>query len=268
MGIRYFIYMSFKGSVYHGWQYQPNAITVQQIVEEALETILNEKISLTGAGRTDTGVHASFFCAHFESKRNDLHGNMIIVNRLNGYLPTDISISSIKEVNNDTHARFSAISRTYKYYIALKKSPFQTEFTWYLPRDLDIETMNRACEVLKEQTDFTSFSKLHTDVKTNNCKIMEAFWSKDNANLIFTVKADRFLRNMVRAIVGTMIDIGSGKTTLEDFGMIIASKDRCKAGQSVPAKGLFLVNIDYGVDYANQVHSNTSMFVRPEDETS
>jgi tRNA pseudouridine38-40 synthase len=263
MVTRYFIYMSFKGTAYHGWQYQPNAISVQQVVENALSTILNDKISVTGAGRTDTGVHASFYCAHFESVRNDLSGNSPFLGKLNGFLPTDISVSSICSVDKDMHARFSALSRTYKYYIALKKSPFQSEFSWYLHRNFDITAMNKACAILKEQKDFTSFSKLHTDVKTNNCDIMEAFWSEEGSNLIFTIKADRFLRNMVRAIVGTMVDIGTGKTSLDEFKAIIEAKNRCEAGQSVPAKGLFLVDIDYGMANACKAHSNSSMSVPP-----
>ncbi|HHU33985.1 MAG TPA: tRNA pseudouridine(38-40) synthase TruA [Bacteroidetes bacterium] len=263
MVTRYFIYMSFKGTAYHGWQFQPNAISVQQVVENALSTILNDKISVTGAGRTDAGVHASFYCAHFDSSRNDLSENILFLGKLNGFLPSDISIYSICEVDKEMHARFSAISRTYKYYIALRKSPFQTDFSWYLRGNFDITAMNEACAILKEQKDFTSFSKLHTDVKTNNCNVMEAFWSDYGSNLIFTIKADRFLRDMVRAIVGTMVDIGSGKTSLDEFKAIIEAKNRCEAGQSVPAKGLFLVDIDYGMAKECMARSNSSMPVPP-----
>lgn len=245
MGSRYFIFMSYNGSSYHGWQVQPNSTTVQQIMEEALSTVLGETIEVTGAGRTDTGVHASFFCAHIDSNKDNLDGDMKLVGRLNSFLPKDIAISAIKKVDSGLHARFSAISRTYKYYIALKKSPFWTDYSWYLPKKLDVVSMNKACGILVRYSDFTSFSKLHTDVKTNNCAIYEAKWDVDGDMLVFTIKADRFLRNMVRAIVGTTVEVGLGKKSLEEFEKIIIAKNRCAAGQSVPAKGLFLVDIQY-----------------------
>jgi tRNA pseudouridine38-40 synthase len=242
---RYFIFISYKGTSYHGWQVQPNGITVQKILEEALSVVLNEKISTTGAGRTDTGVHALVFCAHFESKTDDLDTKKNFVYKLNRYLPKDISVKRVRKVKDDANARFSALSRTYKYYIAREKDPFSDGSSWYIHGDLDIEAMNRASALLLIYTDFTSFSKLHTDVKTNNCSIYEAIWEQNGNMLVFTIRADRFLRNMVRAIVGTIADIGLGKKSIKEFEEIINAKDRCKAGRSAPAQGLFLVCIEY-----------------------
>jgi tRNA pseudouridine38-40 synthase len=242
---RYFIFISYKGTSYHGWQIQPNSVTVQQILEESLSVVLNEKISTIGAGRTDTGVHAIVFCAHFESIVPDLTESWNLVFRLNQYLPSDISVSSIKKVLPDANARYSAVSRTYKYYISKAKDPFFDNSSWYLHGNIDISTMNEACQILYNYSDFTSFSKLHSDTKSNICKIYNANWEESDNRLIFIIKADRFLRNMVRAIVGTMVDIGCGKMDLIEFEEIILAKDRCKAGRSAPAKGLFLVDIEY-----------------------
>jgi tRNA pseudouridine38-40 synthase len=242
---RYFIFISYKGTSYHGWQIQPNSVTVQQILEEALSVVLNERIATIGAGRTDTGVHATFFCAHFESISPDLLEIWNLIFRLNQYLPPDISVSSIKKVLPDANARYSAISRTYKYYISRIKDPFFDNSSWFIHGKIDIELMNQACEVLYKHSDFTSFSKLHSDTKTNICKIYSAGWEEIDNRLVFTIKADRFLRNMVRAIVGTMVDVGIGRTTLTEFEEIILAKDRCKAGKSASAKGLFLVDIEY-----------------------
>jgi tRNA pseudouridine38-40 synthase len=242
---RYFIFISYKGTSYHGWQIQPNSVTVQQILEEALSVVLNEKISTIGAGRTDTGVHATFFCAHFESISPDLLEIRNLVFRLNQYLPPDISVSSIKKVLPDANARYSAISRTYKYYISRTKDPFFDNSSWYLHGQIDIAAMNKACALLSDHSDFTSFSRLHSGAKTNICKIYNAGWKESDNRLVFTIKADRFLRNMVRAIVGTMVEIGFGKMDLKVFEEIILAKDRCKAGKSAPAKGLFLVDIEY-----------------------
>jgi tRNA pseudouridine38-40 synthase len=242
---RYFIFISYKGTSYHGWQIQPNSVTVQQILEESLSVVINERIATIGAGRTDTGVHATFFCAHFESTLSDLTENWNLVFRLNQYLPSDISVNSIKKVLPDANARYSAISRTYKYYISRNKDPFFENSSWYLHGKIDIAQMNKACEKLLEYSDFTSFSKLHSGAKTNICKIYSARWEESETRLVFTIKADRFLRNMVRAIVGTIVDIGFGKIGLKEFEDIIEAKDRCKAGKSAPAKGLFLVDIEY-----------------------
>jgi tRNA pseudouridine38-40 synthase len=244
MAQRYFIQLSYKGTNYHGWQIQPNAISVQEVVEKALSTVFRETIDVVGAGRTDTGVHASFFVLHFEVL-NELGNLENLVYKLNSLLPFDIAMQKIWPVANDRHARFSAISRTYKYYISTKKNPFRTEtsFKYLLP--LDVEKMNNAARILSEYEDFTSFSRLHSDVKTNNCKVLRAEWEVKNTQLIFTIQADRFLRNMVRAIVGTLLEVGKGKLSLKDFRKIIEAKDRAAAGASAPAKGLFLVDVEY-----------------------
>ena len=229
---RYFIELAYNGSGYNGWQIQPNAPSVQ------------EEINVTGAGRTDTGVHASFFVAHFESDVAISH-TKALADKLNRFLGKNIAIKDIYAVLPDMHARFSAISRTYKYYINKSKNPFTYPFA-YRPHPLpDIRLMNNACELLLRYEDFTSFSKLHTDVKTNICHLMEANWKETDEQLVFTIKADRFLRNMVRAIVGTLLDVGQGRITLEQFQQIIESKDRCKAGTSVPGNALFLCDIEY-----------------------
>ena len=242
---RYFIFISYKGTYYHGWQIQPNSVTVQKIVDDALSIILSEKVSTIGAGRTDTGVHALFFAAHFDSLLPDLGLKKDIVFRLNRYLPEDISVISIRKVIPDANARFSAISRTYKYYISRVKDPFFDNSSWFLHGYINMIAMNEACSILMNHTDFTSFSRLHSNTKTNLCKIYEAGWEENEERLVFTIKADRFLRNMVRAIVGTMVEIGFGKMNLIDFDELILAKDRGRAGKSAPAKGLFLTGIDY-----------------------
>jgi tRNA pseudouridine38-40 synthase len=215
------------------------------MLETALSTVLGEQISATGAGRTDSGVHALNFCAHVDSSDPGLAGNMQLIRRLNGFLPEDISVRLIRKVVPDAHARFSAISRTYKYYISRFKDPFSTDTSWYVYGNLDVAAMNRACSILMKHSDFTSFSRLHSDTRTNNCRIFEAGWEETGENLVFTIKADRFLRNMVRAIVGTQMDVGFGKMTVSDFEKIILSKDRGMAGTSAPARGLFLSSIEY-----------------------
>ncbi len=241
---RYFIQCSYKGTNYHGWQIQPNAVSVQEVLEDALTTILREKISVMGAGRTDTGVHASFFILHFDSDNSEIDSEKMVY-KLNSFLPPDIAIQKIWKVDDEMHARFSALSRTYKYFISTEKNPFQTETTYKYLKPLDIDKMNAAAKVLSDYEDFTSFSRLHTDVKTNNCKIFQAEWKQENHQLIFTIKADRFLRNMVRAIVGTLLEVGQGKLSVDEFTKIIESKNRGSAGASAPAQGLFLVDIEY-----------------------
>ena len=245
MKTRYFIFISYKGTSYHGWQIQPNSVTVQKIMDEALSVVLNEKISTTGAGRTDTGVHAMIFCAHFDSTSPDLLTIKNLVFRLNQYLPPDISVNSLKKVVPEANARYSAVSRTYKYYISRIKDPFSDNSSWFLHGNIDIRAMNEACSLLFHHSDFTSFSKLHSGAKSNICKIYQARWDGSDNSLEFTIKADRFLRNMVRAIVGTMVEIGFGKKDLKEFEEILLAKDRCRAGKSAPAKGLFLVDIEY-----------------------
>jgi tRNA pseudouridine38-40 synthase len=242
---RYFIFISYKGTSYHGWQIQPNSVTVQKILDDALSVILRENITTTGAGRTDTGVHAMIFCAHFDSISPDLISIGNVVYRLNRYLPKDISVSSIIKVIPEANARFSAVSRTYKYFISRIKDPFFDNSSWFLHGSINVETMNEACQVLLKHSDFTSFSKLDSGAKTNFCKIYYASWEETENRLVFTIKADRFLRNMVRAIVGTMVDLGFKKLTVKEFDNIILAKDRCRAGKSAPAKGLFLTDIQY-----------------------
>lgn len=245
MKSRYFIQLSYKGTNYHGWQIQPNALTIQELVMKAFSTILREKIEITGAGRTDTGVHAINYIAHFDSNHSDLDQNKNLLFKINGLLPNDIVIQSINKVNPDAHARFDASSRTYNYYIHQQKDPFLLDTSYFYTQNLDIELMNRAANLLLNNNDFTSFSKLHTDVNTNNCVVKEAYWKKNDYKLVFTITADRFLRNMVRAIVGTLLDVGKRKIDINDFKQIILNKNRSDAGVSAPAHGLFLVKIEY-----------------------
>jgi tRNA pseudouridine38-40 synthase len=244
MSERYFLQCSFKGTNYHGWQIQPNAISVQELFEDALSKILREKIAVVGAGRPDTGVHASLFVLHFDVEE-PLLTNLDIVYKLNSFLPSDIAVQKVWPVDKEAHARFSAISRTYKYFVSTEKDPFSTEISYKYLKSLDIERMNKAAEILFKYKDFTSFSRLHTDVKTNNCKIMQAEWRVEKDQLVFTIKADRFLRNMVRAIVGTLLEVGKGKLSSKQFREIMEKKDRSAAGASAPAQGLFLVDIEY-----------------------
>ena len=241
--MRYFVELAYKGTNYHGWQRQPDAISVQEILEKALSTKLQEPVALTGAGRTDTGVHASYFVAHFNSSKEI--DTQSIVYGLNNLVGKDIAIYKIFKVEDRLHARFDAISRTYEYRISRIKTPFLGEVSTFFNKDLDIELMNQAGEILLEYIDFTSFSKLHTDTKTNNCKVTKAFWQEKDELLIFTISADRFLRNMVRAIVGTLLEVGENKISLDYFRQIIEEKNRSKAGKSVPAEGLFLTRIEY-----------------------
>ncbi|KIA90209.1 tRNA pseudouridine(38-40) synthase TruA [Kaistella jeonii] len=241
--MRYFIEFSYSGKNYFGYQIQPNQISVQEVLEKALSTILREKIKTTGAGRTDTGVHAKKIFAHFDTEKN-LDDNLVY--QLNSFLPSDISISRIFRVKETFHARFDATFRTYGYYINLEKNPFTQDSSWQIwKRDLDVTRMNEACEILFEYEDFTSFSKLHTGNKTNNCKIYKAFWEQNGSELKFTISADRFLRNMVRSIVGTMVEIGNGKIEPSDLRKIIEDKNRNSAGTSASAQGLFLVDVGY-----------------------
>ncbi len=241
---RYFVQLSFKGTRYHGWQIQPNALSVQEVVENAFSTLLRAEISVTGAGRTDTGVHASFYVLHFDVSEM-ISDPARMVYRLNSFLPSGIAVQKVWEVPPEAHARFSALSRTYKYFVALEKDPFTTDTEFYLRIKPDVVKMNEAAKILLNYTDFTSFSRLHTDVKTNLCQIFIAQWEVENNRLVFTIKADRFLRNMVRAIVGTLLDVGNGKLTLEDFRRIIEIQNRGAAGASAPAQGLFLVDVEY-----------------------
>lgn len=248
MKTRFFITLSYDGTLYHGWQIQPNGDTIQQRLQEALSTLLRQPIEVVGAGRTDTGVHARMMVAHFETDSNQLlslqeRGWERVLNKL---LPQDIAVQDIRPVCEDMHARFSATSRTYHYFIHTHKDPFMAAYSWQIPYKLDFGKMNEAAKVLLEYEDFTSFSKVNTDTKTNLCDIKEAFWEEvANGQWRFTITANRFLRNMVRAIVGTLVEVGRGRISTEDVRRIIEAKDRCCAGESVPAKGLFLVDIKY-----------------------
>lgn len=241
---RYFIQLSYDGTHYHGWQIQPNGTTVQEILEKILSVVSRESISVTGAGRTDSGVHASFFVAHFDAQNVYLHSQKIIYN-INCMLPPDISVRTIYKVKPDAHARFDALSRSYEYRISKLKDPFSRFYSEKESRNPDLIEMNQAASKLYNYQDFTSFSRLGTDVKTNNCKIFDARWMDRGNNLLFCITADRFLRNMVRAIVGTLLEVGLGKITVEDFCKIIESRNRATAGPSASAKGLFLTDITY-----------------------
>lgn len=241
---RYFIQLAYRGTRYHGWQIQPNAITVQEELNKALSLLAGEPVNVVGAGRTDTGVHASFFMAHFDLLKK-LENPQQFGYKLNAFLADDIRIDRLFEVRPEAHARFSALSRTYHYYITRRKELFNHEFTHFITFKPDIALMNEAANMLFEYTDFTSFSKMHTDVKTNNCKIIKACWYETDGLLVFEIKADRFLRNMVRAIVGTLLEVGKGKLTLPQFREVIELQNRGRAGMSVNAKGLFLSDIEY-----------------------
>lgn len=241
--LRYFIEFAYNGKNYHGWQYQPNAASVQETLSQAVCTILRTKIELMGAGRTDTGVHAKQMFAHFDTELI-FEANKLL-SKLNSYLPKDIVVFKIHSVSKDAHARFDAKKRTYEYHIHTFKNAFINDQSWYLHQKLDISKMNLAAKLLLDYTDFQCFSKVHTDVATFNCNITEANFKQQNDQIIFTIAADRFLRNMVRAIVGTLIEIGNGKRELNQFSFIIESKDRNQAGASAPAHGLFLTKVEY-----------------------
>lgn len=243
--MRYFIHLSYNGEKFCGWQVQPNEPSVQESIETALFHILKEKISLTGCGRTDTGVHALNYYAHFDFKDMFLEELDNLRFRLNNYFSYEIRIISVFKVKDDAHSRFDAISRTYKYYVSTQKQPFNNEFSYYFPRPLNVEKMNKACGKLITYTDFTSFSKLHTQVNNNNCTIYFASWEREEDMLVFTIRANRFLRNMVRSIVGTMLEVGLEKISIEEFCRIIEQKDRSLAGVSVVAKALFLYDVEY-----------------------
>lgn len=242
---RYFIYLAYDGTNYHGWQIQPNGISVQECLMKALATFLRRPTEVIGAGRTDAGVHASLMVAHFDHDGEPLDV-ALVAEKLNRLLPPDISVYKVCRVKPEAHARFDATARTYKYYVTTVKSPFNRQYRYRLHNPLDFEKMNEAALTLFDYTDFTSFSKLHTDVKTNNCRMMHARWTQeDDATWVFTIRADRFLRNMVRAIVGTLIEVGRGKLTVDGFRKVIEQQDRCKAGTSAPGHALFLVNVEY-----------------------
>ncbi len=243
---RYFIRLLYDGTRFHGWQRQLNGITVQQTLEEAITMMLRIPVSLTGAGRTDSGVHAADFYAHFDLNEELSPGfceNLVF--KLNSYLSGDIAIIRIFPVQPGSHARFSALSRTYRYCITHEKNPFRKDYTHFIYGALDKEMMNKGASLIMCHSDFTSFSKVDTDTKTNICRITHAYWEEEGRELVFTITADRFLRNMVRAIVGTLLELGKGRITLNDLEEIIESKNRSNAGDSAPARGLALWRIDY-----------------------
>ncbi len=241
--MRYFVELAYDGTNYHGWQMQPNAISIQQVLQEQFSVLFQQKIAITGCGRTDTGVHARQFFAHF-----DLHESIDLDKAcfaLNNMLPPDIGLKRIFQVHEEAHSRFDAISRTYQYFIHYSKDPFVRYTSYKCRRELDIDRMNAASKLLFNYQDFTSFSKIQTDTKTNNCEMMQAYWEPFGRGVVFTVQANRFLRNMVRAIVGTMLDVGWYKISPDQVGQIVEAKDRSAAGTSVPAHGLFLTQIKY-----------------------
>ena len=241
--MRYFIALSYHGKAYHGWQIQPNAISVQEVVEKALSVILKQATSIVGAGRTDAGVHATQLYAHFDSKiaLNEAETTY----KLNALLPKDVAIERVFRVKDDAHARFNATARSYVYRLSPKKNAFNTHFAYYFKPQLELDKMNEAAQLLLGFKDFQCFSKSNTDVFTYNCDITEAQWKIVDNELHFFISADRFLRNMVRAIVGTLINVGIGKLKVEDIPRILASKDRGEAGYSVPAHGLYLTRVAY-----------------------
>jgi tRNA pseudouridine38-40 synthase len=245
---RYFIELSYKGTNFHGWQRQPNAISVQEVIEQGLSKILRTPIEIQGSSRTDTGVHAAQQFAHFETDEPIKDFGKLIYG-LNSLLPKDVAIIDIHAVAADAHSRFDATHRRYLYRILRKKNPFWVGLAYKYITPLDVNLMNEACEIMKHYTDFQSFSKYHTDVKTFNCTISKAYWEETEDLLIFHVEANRFLRGMVRAIVGTMLDVGIGKVTLAGFEEILKAKDRKYAGNAAPAEGLTLVEVGYPDGY-------------------
>lgn len=242
--MRYFITFSYDGTAYHGWQIQPHSVTVQEELQKALSTLMRKPMEVVGAGRTDTGVHARKMIAHFD--HDEVLDCSQLVYKLNKLLPRDIAVQHVEPVADDMHARFSAKSRTYHYYVHLEKNPFLRSYSWQVYGNPDFELMNRAARVLMEYKDFTSFSKVNTDTKTKDCTITEARWDRVGEDQWrFTVTANRFLRNMVRAIVGTLMEVGRGRMTIEQLRSVIEAKDRCRAGDSVPGNALFLVEVLY-----------------------
>ena len=241
---RYFIYLAYDGTHYHGWQIQPNGTSVQEVLQKALSTLLRGETGVVGAGRTDAGVHARRMVAHFETEREvDCQQLAYKLNRL---LPRDISVYDVKPVDSDMHARFSATKRTYHYYIHTRKNPFARAYSCEMHYELDFDKMNEAAAWLLQVDDFGAFCKANTDVKTTLCDVMEARWiACGDHEWYFRISANRFLRNMVRAVVGTLIEVGRGRMTLEHFRAVVAGKSRSDAGESMPGNALFLENVEY-----------------------
>jgi tRNA pseudouridine38-40 synthase len=244
--LRYFIEIAYQGTNYFGWQKQPDAISVQKVLEHSMSLLLRKEINVVSAGRTDAGVHAKQLFAHFEFEEIEDPSNLVF--RLNSFLPKDISVKNIFQVKEDVHARFHAIERAYEYQISLKKDPFSEGFAYLVHQKPSVKLMNEAANVLLNYRDFQCFSRSNTDVKTYNCKIVSAFWTEENNRLRFSISADRFLRNMGRAFVGTLLEVGYEKLSLQEFHDIIASKNRVNAGSSAPAHGLYLTGVSYPED--------------------
>lgn len=242
--MRYFITFSYDGTAYHGWQIQPHSLSVQEELQKAMSILLRKPMEVVGAGRTDTGVHARKMVAHFDYDEEVDCPQLVY--KLNKLLPRDIAVQQVEPVAEDMHARFSAKSRTYHYFVHMGKNPFLRSYSWQVYGNIDFELMNQAASVLMEYKDFTSFSKVNTDTKTNDCTITEAHWDRVGEDQwCFTITANRFLRNMVRAIVGTLMEVGRGRMTIEQLRRVIDAKDRCCAGDSVPGNALFLVQLKY-----------------------
>lgn len=246
--MRYFLTLSYLGAPFHGWQCQPGAISVQEVIETALSRLMGRPVKITGAGRTDAGVNARKMVAHFDTDQ-PIADPERFVGSLNAMVGRDIAIAGVERVRDDLHARFDAISRTYHYYAVAGKSPFFHTLSWKAPRNLDYEAMNRAADLLLRTDDFTSFAKLHTDARTNICHVTHARWHRvetaDADAWVFVITADRFLRNMVRAVVGTLVEVGRGKIDIDGFRAIIDRRDRCAAGTSMPGHALYLWDVTY-----------------------
>ena len=242
--MRYFVWFGYDGTAYHGWQIQPNGNSVQEELQRALSTLLREEITVTGAGRTDAGVHARVMVAHFDTE--SVLDCQQLTYKLNRLLPQDIAVKKVEPVSDDMHARFSATSRTYYYYIHTRKDPFRRAYSCELHYNLDFEKMNEAGRILTTYEDFGAFCKAHSDVKTTLCKVTKAEWIQtSDSSWYFEITANRFLRNMVRAVVGTLIDVGRGRLSLNDFRKVIEGKRRTEAGESMPANALFLEDVKY-----------------------
>ncbi|MDE6859110.1 MAG: tRNA pseudouridine(38-40) synthase TruA [Duncaniella sp.] len=244
--MRYFMRLAYRGAPFHGWQSQPGEVTVQETLEKALSTVMRRDMKIVGAGRTDTGVNARMMVAHFDTDALVENPDKL-VRGLNSLVGKDIAVYEIYEVAPDKHARFDATSRTYHYYAVAEKSPFFYPLSWKAPAGLDYDKMNQAAELLLHTSDFTSFAKLHTDAKTNICKVTHARWHRvgDTDGWVFIITADRFLRNMVRAVVGTLVEVGRGKMTVDDFQAVIDRRNRCAAGTSMPPQALYLWEVTY-----------------------